>query len=378
VIKNGTFQKLGEKEIVEFYKTYIPAEIGSFENIFYNGYHSMPPPPPPPGLTNNNIISNNENKKSSIIILKDTLEALDYEPVFKQRRRFKNAKKIVKIFDDKLTEIPFELFDTLGVEILSIGSSNLTYISDKLFQLNRLVSLDIRCSKCTSLADSFQNLPNIDRMQLRLINVGKLPESIGKLENLTELTLRVKDDAIPTSISNLKSLKTLSLYADSLSYLNEAVSKIPILENLLLYSTIKESQPINEVIINGEFKSLKHLLIENITIPSIQNFPNLNILKAQNCEMQNDFFHKNIKLKNVSIRDQEVQNIPDSLFDLPYLEQLSIMLNDVEQYPSIDDFLKLSRLKSLYFLVHSRNLLEQKKNLRTELNKIKNLKFEIY
>lgn len=325
----------------------------------YSNGGELPPPPISPSETNSS------RKKGS------------NKSIFERKMNLAFQKKKLVIYDEYITEIPFERFDSLKIESFTIAAENLKEIPTKLFEMDALEELTIACSKCKSLPDQFQKLTCLKLLELNTVNIEKIPTSIGNLSELKELTLNVKSKAIPNSISNLKSLKSLNLIADSLTFIPASIGKIKNLTRLEI-GRIGYNKINNNINFEGILDSVKNLTINHIKLESTKYFPNLAFLWIRNCNMPDDVFEGSVNkaLEHLIFADNKLNSIPKSLFDLQNLEILRIRGNTVKTFPKAESFLKLTKLKELSISDFSLTK-EMREELKKELSKVPGLRLSL-
>lgn len=136
--------------------------------------------------------------------------------------------------DEKLAEIPAEVFELEQLKILSLKYNLLTSIPDSISQLRNLTKLRLGCNQLTSIPKSISELKRITYLGLQKNKLTVFPESITQLQNLTEAYLWGNEySCIPESIAQLKELIKLHIDARSRS-IPEAIYRLSSLKRLSL------------------------------------------------------------------------------------------------------------------------------------------------
>ncbi|NET45691.1 COR domain-containing protein [Okeania sp. SIO2B3] len=129
--------------------------------------------------------------------------------------------------DEKLTEIPYEVWELDNIEVLSLRNNELTSIPASISKLTNLTGLYLRNNELTSIPASISKLTNLTGLYLSFNQLTIIPESISKLTNLTGLYLRNNElTSIPASISKLTNLTWLDLSDNQLKSIPESISKL--------------------------------------------------------------------------------------------------------------------------------------------------------
>ncbi|MCP4108250.1 MAG: leucine-rich repeat protein [Desulfobacteraceae bacterium] len=147
--------------------------------------------------------------------------------------------------DQKLTQIPTEVFELEQLKTLNLKGNSLTSLPDSIIQLKHLTSLDLSFNRLTDVPDSIFQLQKLTRLNLRENKLTDIPHSISKLQKLTSLNLREnKLTDIPGWIFQLKRLKTLTLSSNELATVSDSIYQLQKLTSLgLNKNQIKEISP---------------------------------------------------------------------------------------------------------------------------------------
>ncbi len=137
--------------------------------------------------------------------------------------------------DEKLTEIPTELWELEQLEVLNLSRNQLTTIPESITKLTNLTQLDLSRNQLTSIPESITKLTNLTQLDLSRNQLTSIPKSITKLTNLTGLNLsRNQLTTLPESITQLTNLTGLNLSRNQLTTLPESISQLTNLTGLNL------------------------------------------------------------------------------------------------------------------------------------------------
>ncbi len=137
--------------------------------------------------------------------------------------------------DEKLTEIPTEVWELEQLEVLNLSINKLTTIPESITKLTKLTRLYLSGNQLTTIPESITKLTNLTELDLSSNQLATIPESITKLTNLTELDLRInKLTTIPESITKLTNLTELNLSSNQLKKIPELITKLTNLTELNL------------------------------------------------------------------------------------------------------------------------------------------------
>jgi internalin A len=111
---------------------------------------------------------------------------------------------------------PLEKLDLSG-EWGTREEEKLKEIPDEVFELEQLKALSLYLNRLTSVSDSITRLQNLTKLHLGSNELTSLPDSITRLQNLTVLDLSWNQvTSLPDSITRMKNLKTLWLVGNSI------------------------------------------------------------------------------------------------------------------------------------------------------------------
>jgi len=177
------------------------------------------------------------------------------------------------------------------------------------FENNHVVKLNLRGGYNISIAPSLEDFCELKHLEIYGFDLKILPEFICNLGNLEYLSIYNRGTGDPleltASISNLKNLKALYLYSNSISSVPESI---------------------------GDLKNLKRLNLSHNNLSSLpESIGNL----------------KN--LKELFLHDNKLRELPESIGDLENLEYLALYRNSLKKLPdSIGNLRKLSNMELQY------------------------------
>ncbi|OJJ14677.1 hypothetical protein BKI52_41295 [marine bacterium AO1-C] len=234
----------------------------------------------------------------------------------------------------ELTNLPKNLARLSQLRHLELANCNLTKIPDVVWQCKNLQTLNVSCNQIKEIPPSIVQL-----QQLRILVLGSavcggnpltnLPEALTKLPNLTDLLLSYTDfEKLPDLVGDLVHLKTLQmLHMKRLRELPASLIRLKNLEVLEIHS---------------------YAPIELFTVP-------------------HSGWYRLRKLRLLYMNLPGLKTLPRAMFQLPYLQHLSLMGNrDLSQVSS-----QIRTLQSLEVLDVS---FTQVKQLPVEMKQLPHLK----
>jgi len=213
-------------------------------------------------------------------------------------------------------------------------------------------------------------LKKLDLSSWKFENFEELPEIIPKMINLQELRLNsCRLSRLPDSISDLRSLHTLSLGYNLFDDIPDSIVKLPKLETLQIYHNGLRSIPDNI----GNMTQIQHLSLDENRIRSVPD--SIILLKKLRFF---DLSNNNIKtfpeiltklnwLKKLDISGNQISELPDSIINLKALQFLDISRNNINHLPD-----SVGQMENLEYLWLEDN---QIKTLPKSIYNMKSLKF---
>ena len=263
--------------------------------------------------------------------------------------------KYVDLNDNFISVLP-QKWDGLHVVKLSLDRNPIAKISNSpLYELECVVSLSLRnCllneiptyfssfSRMSSLDVSGNNIstnsvstlpPNLTHLAIDQNPLGSVPQSVQSVTKLNSLSLNyccLKD--LPTFVSCLKRLETLSIHNNSLAHLPAGLDKT-------LLTTVDLSW--NPLGCLDSLKGMKRLRELVASACQIHDFPR-EILKLKKLTELNlrwntfrsipgDIYHDN--LRSLSLFSSSIKPLPSAMIDLKNLRTLSI--GNIQEFPNV-------------------------------------------
>ncbi|KAL4572635.1 hypothetical protein LXL04_019415 [Taraxacum kok-saghyz] len=258
---------------------------------------------------------------TNALITMDKLYLLQLNHV-KLKGSYKNFPKSLKglsLHGFHLKYIPSDLAME-NLVALDMSYSNLTEFWKKPKHLGSLKILNLSYCKLTRIG-GFSCLPSLERLILRrcycLVNVC---ESIGGCDGLVLLDMSYckKLAKLPSSISNLKNLKTLSLDGMDASELEMWMKNMDIRKVLREGSVCRKSRASSSSTTESFSKSPKSL-----SLP-----PSLVTLSLGSNNLFNESFPKDFSsmsmLKRLNLNGNPIDSLPDCVRSLSRLEELNV------------------------------------------------------
>jgi len=230
------------------------------------------------------------------------------------------------------------------------GKDSLTApLKEKHFRkLSQLHTLTIHSLSLQSLPKSIAGLSQLRHLELVNCSLKKIPEVVWQCKNLQTLNVscnQIKE--IPEAIAQLQQLKVLALGSavcggNPLTTLPQALTKLPHLTDLLMSYTHFDKLPdlIGDLI---HLKTLQMLHMKHLKeLPkSLIKLKNLEVLEIHSYApielftMPHSGWYRLRKLRLLYMNLPGLKALPRALFQLPYLQHLSLMGNqDLSQVSS--------------------------------------------
>jgi len=220
---------------------------------------------------------------------------------------------------------------------LNLNSKYLKAFPAEILKFTKLQWLDLSGNE--GITDLPKEFGNLKRLQFLTLSgaMTKIPDCVFELGNLTNLDCSyIKQGKLDDKIVNLKNLKSLKLYNNSLNEFPNIVLQLTNLEYLHLnYNKNIPSIP-NEI---NKLSKLKELYVQGnklTTLPAtIGDLKDLYDLEAQ--ENQITSVPKEIgnctKLYRLFLDKNKLTEIPDMFANLPKLRGIRFENNDLKQLP---------------------------------------------
>ena len=261
------------------------------------------------------------------------------------------------------------------------GNGMVIELKEKHFRkLTQLHTLVIRSSVLYHLPKSLAGLPHLRHLELVDCRLTKIPEVVWQCKNLQTLNISCNQiRVLPASIAQLQQLQILVLGSsicggNPLTDLPQSLTKLPHLTDLFLSYTDFENLP--ELI--GDLSHLKTL--QMLHMKRLKALPN-SLIKLKNLEVleihsyapielftiPHSGWYRLRKLRLLYMNLPGLKTLPRAMFQLPYLQHLSLLGNrDLSRVSS-----QIRTLQSLQVLDVSFTKLKQ---LPVEMKQLPNLK----
>ncbi|BAZ47731.1 Miro domain protein [Nostoc sp. NIES-4103] len=153
--------------------------------------------------------------------------------------------------NQKLTEIPAEVFELEWLEFLNLGGNQITTLPEAITRLQKLTTLYLNHNQIRTLPEAITYPQKLIILNLSDNQIRTLPEAITDLQQLNILNLRGNQiTTLPEAIARLQQLTCLYLSNNQLTTLPEAIADLQQLTTLYLNGNPIEKPPL-EVVENG-------------------------------------------------------------------------------------------------------------------------------
>ncbi|MGB3513284.1 MAG: COR domain-containing protein [Microcoleaceae cyanobacterium] len=169
--------------------------------------------------------------------------------------------------DEKLTEIPTEVWELEQLEVLNLRGHKLKTIPESISQLTNLTRLDLRDNELTNISESISQLTNLTWLDLSGNKLTSIPESISQLTKLTWFGLSANNfKNVPKFITQLTNLTRLTLSINKLTSIPESISQLTNLTRVGLSSNQLTSIP-------ESISQLTNLIVLNLSDNQLTSIP---------------------------------------------------------------------------------------------------------
>ncbi|KAL3685094.1 hypothetical protein R1sor_003116 [Riccia sorocarpa] len=299
----------------------------------------------------------------------------------------------------KVSTLPRSFRNLMNLQSLWVEIVGRQAIPNVIGSFRQLESLGLNCRETPDLNDAFPNLVALKELSVKCKRILELPDTLGNLTSLEMLSLD-PIQRLPASISNLTRLKKVELrggfgwvgcgfgmcfgkirshqfFEDVFQNLQEFLNKITksklqcehgasavIVRNLinleLLHLTVSGPQPVPDIF--GELQKLQSLrlrctAVENNLVESLQRLSSLEelYLSCKTVERLPVVLGCFSTLKTLSIDCTSLQAFPETIWQLPHLQSLSLRhLQTLETLPeALGNLQSLRELQLWYSAVES-------------------------
>ncbi|GIK38178.1 MAG: hypothetical protein BroJett011_20110 [Chloroflexota bacterium] len=237
--------------------------------------------------------------------------------------------------DERLTQIPTELFELTQLEVLNLSRNKLIILPYAIGQLPNLTSLNLGGNQLTTIPDTITRLPNLTSLDLNNNQLTTIPTAITHLPNLTSLDLRGNQlTTVPDTITRLLNLTVLDLSSNPLNIIPDVIAKLKNLKALSL--NWRQYTPLPEWV--EQLPDLRLNLSNNhfITVPDwVFQLPNLTSLDLRGNELTlvPDAITQLQNLASLNLGDNQLSVVPDSITQLQNLTSLKLSHNQLTTLP---------------------------------------------
>lgn len=248
-----------------------------------------------------------------------------------------------------LLRLPTNFGMLRSLQELQLEENNLEVLPASFGSLESLQRLSLDCNHLRELPESFGELRSLQKLRLVKNELEALPRSFGRLQSLKDLWLSSNSIAeLPEQFGSLRALQQLRLGRNALRRLPESFGALAALRILALEENLLDELP-------DSFENLSSLQVLNLDgnclreVPSSLCLPSLEKLWI-GCnavrKLPDAALHKLRGLKELSLKCNSLQWLPDSLGILGTLEVLYLQENLLEGLPS--SLVALKKLRMLW------------------------------
>ncbi|MEH2315973.1 COR domain-containing protein [Nostoc sp.] len=248
--------------------------------------------------------------------------------------------------NEKLTQIPAEVFELQWLEVLNLSFNQLTMLPKAIARLQQLTSLDLSFNQLTTLPEAIARLQQLTSLNLRYNQLTTLPEAIASLQHLTTLNLKNNQlTTLPEAIASLQQLTSLDLSANRLTTLPKAIAHLPQLTSLDL--------------------SANRLTTLPEAIARLQQLTSLNLRYNQLTTLPEAIAHLE-QLTSLDLSDNQLTTLPEAIARLEQLTSLGLNGNSIEKppleivakgIPAIKDYLRQIQIEGTDYLYEAKLLI---------------------
>ena len=265
-------------------------------------------------------------------VYKLDLSGQDLEEIPAELKLFPNLDGL-KLIDNHISEIGTELSENTRLEFLDLSGNQIKNIDFDMLANSglNLTSLVLRENLLENIDESINMLKFLSHLDLG----GNFIETFDESINLRYLKYLVLDNnniqELPAIISSSRKLKSLNLNANNIE-----VFDLRVMESLVELDL--GDNPLKKY--NITISKLEKLILDWVDFNYLELYP------------------LPLSIENLSLENCKLESIPDFIFKLHKLEELSLMYNDIH---SIDQSIEnCAKLKLLY--LHGNKLDESKLN----------------
>jgi GTPase SAR1 family protein len=215
--------------------------------------------------------------------------------------------------DQRLTQIPAEVFRLKQLQVLSLRNNHLMSVPDAIAYLQNLTMLDLRYNHFENIPDAITQLQNLRVLSLSNNNLTAMPDAIAQLQNLTVLDLSHNElTAIPDAIAQLQNLTVLDLSCNRL---------------VAVPDTMVQLRDLTDLHLRGN-----RLTIVPDTIAQLQHLTRLD-LSGNRLATVPDTITQLRDLTWLDLSNNQITTVPEALVQLPNLRMLELRNNPMRTPP---------------------------------------------
>ena len=320
----------------------IPSEvlqITSLEKLYFKGNNLSNIPPEIGQLTSLEELHLNNNNLSSIPPEIGQLTSLT----------------VLKLFSNQLTSLPPEIGQLTSLTSLGLGSNQIATISSEIEFLTNLEFLHLNNNQLSTLPLEIWQLTSLISLGLNTNQLSTLPSEIGQLTNLIELRLFDNQlNTLPPEIGFLTNLNVLEIQDNNLSVVPSAICNLKIYNNPTM--NFINDAPCFTVSQIDALIAIYSANPGNTLGWGVDNFPEVVFnendkpvaitMNNKNLTRIPDVFDL-VNLKSFNVNNNNLESLPESLWNLDDLETITAAGNILNTVPSSLGFLSNLTLLSL-------------------------------
>lgn len=219
--------------------------------------------------------------------------------------------------EEALSEIRFKAGEPQGERIidlsrLDLSTEDLVTLMPKIIQAQP-DSLDLAGNTIDALPDSIANLTSLKTLNISENNLEQLPYAIGGMQNLELLEVNSNNlTSLPAGISGLTNLKTLDASCNQIEEIPENLNSM---ENIT-YLNLSENN--------------FSVFPEGVT--TLPELTNLDLSNNHLSEVSESIGNLNALMK-LDLSYNELRGLPESISSLPELREVNLSENQIEDLP---------------------------------------------
>ncbi|MHC5761248.1 COR domain-containing protein [Nostoc sp.] len=257
--------------------------------------------------------------------------------------------------EEKLTQIPAEVFELEWLEVLNLSHNQLRTLPEALGRLEQLTSLNLSHNQLRTLPEALGRLEQLTSLNLSDNQLTTLPEALASLEQLTSLDLSDnKLTTLPEAIASLEQLISLNLNFNQLTTLPEALGRLEQLTSLNLslnqLTTLPEAISRLEQLTSLNLKDNKLTTLPEV-IGRLEQLTSLDLSYNQLTTLP-EAIGRLEQLTSLNLRGNQLTTLPEAIGRLEKLTSLNLRGNQLTTLPEA-----IGRLEQLTSLNLERNQL---------------------